>query len=620
MIDPLPRPPGSGDCLKKNLAVLSRFYPDLAGTLDGNEPGGAYHVEPSASGAPTLRVNGVYAHSRRDPAREASRAAGALLADRGGAFFILGFGLGYSAEAAAVLNPNAIPVIVERSPELFRLALQSREQKIFLGGKAIVLTGGSGIGGVLEMLRRSGVKTGKAVLKNKIICEASEEDKAFYDEIEKRILLWASKDDINRATLRRFGRRWTANLGANLTAVRDVPGISALQGILRGIPVFLAAAGPTLNAAKEHLDAIQERCVTVVTDTALRFFNGGCDFVVSVDPQFLNARHLYHAPRGVPCLLAESAVYPAIMRLFSRRLLCQSLFPLGRYVEDRCDPKSALGAGGSVATSAWDFARYLGPGEIWISGLDLGFPCLQTHFKGALFEELAHSASNRFAPAETTSFNALHDARPFFVPSAGGGRVLSDRRLSLYAAWFENAFAAASIPSYAILANGAGGTAINGLCPRPMEELLALPKRRDEINAILESAFAGIARRAEEEREKRSADYDNAVGGLKNGLREIIDLADAGLAVLGANSQNHPNRPDRKREKERDLLERLDHINKKIQNSAVKDSAGFLFPSPEELEGRLTKNAPLERHFEFQELFYRSLTEAVSFTLEKLTR
>ncbi|MDR2768017.1 MAG: DUF115 domain-containing protein [Treponema sp.] len=605
---------------ENNLALLRQFYPALAGALDDcreDETEFETKVEQSAGGAPTLLINGIYAHSRRDPAREASRAAAAILgASPVPAFFVLGFGLGYTAEAAAALKPDAIPVVVERSRALFRLALRTRDLSAFLsGGKAVLVIGGQsgGVTAALEILQRGGITGGSAVIKNKTLCEASA---SWYDDAEKRIRVWASRDDINRATLRRFGRRWTGNLGANIHAIRDVPGIRFFEGLLgeSGIPVFLAAAGPTLDAAGAHLAEIGERCVTVAADTSLRFFTergAPCDFVVSVDPQYWNARHLYHTASSGACLVAESAVYPPALRFFKKRLLCRSLFPLGRYVEDRCDPKGALGAGGSVATTAWDFARFLGPSVIWIAGLDLAFPALHTHFKGALFEELAHSASARFVPAETAALTALLAGGPFTAPAADGGAVLTDRRLALYAAWFENAFSASKIPSRAVKSAPAG-LAVAGLSALDIGELLALPRRRAEIAALLEKGFGRIDGEFFDAAavEKRTKNFDEAVGSLRSGLREIARLAEAGAELIRAASFQKSGSAER--------LRALDRINEKISSSPVKDAAGFLFPPADELEAQLGESDPLARHLEFSALFYNALREAAAFTLGKL--
>ena len=534
---------------EKNIAVLRARYPALAEQLEkNNRPaffGGAagvdhatgpdIRVESAASGNPTLVINGIHIHSNRDPVREASRQAAtesAENAENAGKAgnrvrVVLGFGLCYGAEAAA--KASSLPVIVaERRPELFRLALENRDLGEFLSsGKHILVVGGDpgGITGVLGILEQAGIKTAPFVIKNGALCSVSAEDREWYDDAERRIFSWISRDRINAATLRRFGKRWTKNLAANLGVIRDLPGGRGFAGCLDGtdIPVFLAAAGPSLDEIAPRAAAIRERCLLVAVDTSLRFLlrlGIDPDFTVAVDPQFWNSRHLDRLS-SASCLVAESAVYPPVLRPggFRRTFLCRSLFPLGRFIEDRTDPKGALGAGGSVATTAWDFARLLGPSAIWIAGLDLGFPGYKTHFRGALFEENVHAESTRFTPAETLSCLSLQGGFPFFAASASGGRVLTDRRLSIYCAWFENRISQErTLRNYSL---SSGGLAVRGLVPAALPQLLALPPRRDEITKLLEKTFARIEGEFAAEKAAREQRYGEAFGDLVRGL-EIV--------------------------------------------------------------------------------------------------
>ncbi|MDR2103460.1 MAG: DUF115 domain-containing protein, partial [Treponema sp.] len=493
-----------------NRPILQSRFPGLEEILTREEApekaGEALdiRVEPSAAGAPVLIAQGIHVHSPRDPVREGRRIAEGL--SGGGAMVFLGFGLGYAPEAAAARFPGRPLIIVERRPEILRKALESRDLGALLKHPqtAFVVGGGADalIGALRLFERRNGEDGGAShpegpeLIRNRALLQI---DEPWYAEAERHITSWASRDGVNQATLKRFGKRWVRNLAANREAVRDLPGIAHLENCLlrapgEPFPVFLAAAGPSLDRLEPFLGAVAERCVILAVDTSLRFLlKRGIDpdFAVAVDPQYWNARHLDRAPARRTALIAESAVYPPVLRHpFRRIFLCGSLFPLGRFIEDRLDPKGALGAGGSVAAAAWDFARILGASSIWIAGLDLAFPELKTHFKGALFEDRALAESLRLNPLETWSVRALRDGRPFHAPSADGGRVLTDQRLSLYAAWFENRFRQfPQIPNYRLSAEG---IALSGISPSSPQALLALPIRRREINRTLEEVFTRI--------------------------------------------------------------------------------------------------------------------------------
>jgi hypothetical protein len=614
-----------------NIRLLREQYPGLADQIlnAATDPPLEPLIETAASGDPTLIIGGRHVHSPRDPAREARRLAETL--SPVGPRIVLGFGLGYTAEAAAALAPDQPVIVVERRPEILRKALETRNFTTFLSRRRVIFVlGGSGeaIVSVLTMLDDPGAhKTEPALIRNPALISVDEE---WYTAVERRVRAWASKDDVNMATLRRFGKRWVRNLARNREAIRDLPGISRLAGCLgtdmfvngAPIPVLLAAAGPSLDEIAPHVRALAERCVIVAVDTSLRFFlDRGIDpdFAVVVDPQYWNARHLDRCPAPRTCLIAESAAYPPVLRHpFARAFLCASLFPLGRFIEDRLDPKGALGAGGSVATSAWDFARTLSPSALWIAGLDLAFPNLKTHFKGALFEGRALNESTRFLPAETRSIQALRDGRPFRAPSASGGEVLTDRRLSLYSAWFEAHFRRPGLPNYSL---SPAGLAIPGLEPTPLETLLALPPRRQEIQALLSGTFARVEAdfNRPEERRRRAESYEKAQKTLIQGLEEIKNLAEdaadtaqKALARAGSAGEN------KNIEK---ILKKLDIINETIIQSEVKEVAGFLFPPIGDLEAELStpQDDTLARHLELSALLYRSLAEAVQYNLNILS-
>jgi hypothetical protein len=259
-----------------------------------------------------------------------------------------------------------------------------------------------------------------------------------------------------------------------------------------------------------------------------------------------------------------------------------------------------------VASTAWDFARLLSPQAIWIAGLDLAFPGLKTHFRGALFEENVHSMSRRFFPAETHSHLALENGAPFPAASVSGGRVLTDKRLSLYAAWFEaRAGQERNIPSYNL---SSSGLAVQGLIPAKLETLLGLPERRRAINALLAAAFARIETEFNAEKAGRERRYAEALQALVSGLESIQEEAEkAGKIAGNALRDAHADREK--------ILARLEKMHKAIAANPVKDAAGFLFPQAAELDARLTETDNWRRHLEFSALLYTELAAAADFTL-----
>ena len=617
-----------------NSAILRRRYPGLLEELSREDEDALapedIRVETAASGAPSLRLKGLHVHSPRDPMREGRRLAAELNApaggggaggDRSGAVIVLGFGLGYVAEATAELAHGAL-IIVEKYRELLRRALELRDLRNLLEKENVVFVpggSGEGVSKALSLFEEAGTeRAAPVVIRNPALVSLNEE---WYAAVEGRIRTWSMRDDVNTATLRRFGKRWVRNLSRNISAIRDMPGIFPLAGLAANggdggpLPVFLAAAGPSLDSIGSLLPEIRRRCVLVAVDTSLRFLlrhGADPDFVLAVDPQFWNARHLDHCPAPRTRLIAESAVYPPVLRLpFKGVYLCGSLFPLGSFIEQRVDPKGPLGAGGSVATTSWDFARTLGTEDIWIAGLDLSFPGLKTHFRGALFEERALAETERRRPIETWVFRALRDGLPFHAPAASGGQVLTDRRLSLYAAWFENRFR--QFPRVRSLSLSTKGLAIAGLDRAAPEDLLALPPCREEIDRRIDAACSRIEQDFISAARRRSERYQNAVTALLAGLERINAAAEKG-AQTAERALRQP------RAEQAAVLAALDDITRTITRDETKEVAGFLFP-PDGLTAMSSGAAdPFRSYLSSAARFFRSLAESAEFSLREIKK
>ena len=604
--------------LEKNKDILLRQYQGLWEEINLKEDLSPddIKIDSAPSGDPTLSIKGTHIHSPRDPLREGQRLAGSFAGD--GPVVILGFGLGYTAQAAAA--PDRQIIIVEKYRSLFLKALELRDFSDFFSKNRImfIIGGlGEGITNALAIASEGcpDKKPTPSIIRNRALVSLDEQ---WYRTIEDRIRTWSMRDDVNMATHKRFGQRWVRNLSRNMSAIRDFPGVSRLAGIARTVPVFLAAAGPSLDKIKPMLRDIYDRCIVIAVDTSLHFFVKNAiqpDFVLVVDPQFWNSRHLDRCQENSPqmrtALVAESAVYPPVLNLpFKNIFLCGSFFPLGDFIEKQVDPKGRLGAGGSVATTAWDFARCLGTREIWAAGLDLAFPQLKTHFRGARFEERSNSESNRFDTIEKWVVRALRDGKPFRACSKNGTQVLTDHRLSLYAAWFENQFrqnAASQVQTFSLCNDG---LAIEGLQVKEFQDFLALPQRREEIDNRIQAAFSKIESEFNDPQKKseRAGRYEQAVAALKRGLDNIRAGAEEGKEIT-RHALRYPMNPSQQQR----VLKKLDEVTRRVTESEVKDVAGFLFPQAED---KIDEKDPFRAYMKSSLSLFSGIVDAVKNDLD----
>ncbi|MDR2588116.1 MAG: DUF115 domain-containing protein [Spirochaetales bacterium] len=512
----------------------------------------------SGSGSVTATRDGVYLHSKFSPEKEAARLIEALPKSQA-PLIIFGFGLAYHIEAFFAANPQGRAIVIEPEPAFLHAALLLRDYTNLFRQKNLKLLIGvepEHIAGRLPETEDEEFQ----VLRLRSVYSQNEE---YYRRVDQTLSRLASRRDININTLKRFGRLWVRNLARNIPRIAASPGVNRLTGILAGFPFLVLAAGPSLDAILPHLPSLAEKCVTVAVDTSYAAcLRAGVqpDFIVVVDPQYWNTRHLDRVEENSTILISESSTHPRIFRLLPHRTyLGGSLFPLGRYLEEAADSKGKLGAGGSVATSAWDFARLAGGAPIIMAGLDLGFPQKNTHCKGSFFEDRTYHIASRLAPSETQSCRYLYDAAPRLVPSMNGGQVLSDMRMLIYIWWFE--IQAKRWPAVQTLNLSPGGAKIEGHTLTDTGSLLALPPRRKEIDHILTTLEENAPAPVSAER------FKGALSRLFCELSRLEKLCTDGLRITASLRKNPAARSQ---------LAELDRIDKHIQNLENKDIAGFL--------------------------------------------
>ena len=622
--------------LAGNLAALGSRFPGLVELIlerrsSGKAAAHGLSIHATASGEMSARLGGgPWLHSPRDPRDEARRLAAGGLENGSDAALLLGFGLGYLVEAC--LDQGIERVLVgEADPDLLAAAFECRDLSRALADPRLGFIVGGEAEAVLSALEVSGASRA-SVLGLKAAELAYPE---WYGIAREAASRWNAKGQANENTLRRFGRLWVRNLARNIDQVSRAPGVREIEGRFAGLPALVLAAGPSLDEVLPLAGEIAQRALVICVDTALRsLLERGVepDFLVVVDPQYWNWRHVADLRSPLSILVSESAAWPAVFRFACRGVyLGGSLFPLGRRIESFFSAKGDLGAGGSVATSAWDLARLLGCEPIWMAGLDLGFPRGATHARASLFEQLALARGTLLGPAESEQAAAVCGPWTGDAPAAGGGLVRTDARMRLYAWWFEARLARPGAPRTLSLAPQ--GLAIPGMALGSPEELLALPVLRPAIDRALaeiaaaaggESAAAGRAPGAPgSARRPGSARGEAGERGDEGLSRLLIELAEisgeAGAAVAAASEARAALAEGEAGAGRLKLaLGRLDAADRSISDCPAKDVAAFLMPPLGELLSRRART--LEESIEQSETVYRSVAESARYHIEALAR
>lgn len=427
--------------LEANLRALEVQHPDLGRalrSLPARADRGQWTT--ARSGLPTVR-RGTALASAFDPVAEAERA---VPLDTDSDFFLLaGLGAGYHAEAVARRYPEVPLVIAEADPAWFREVLAHRDLSALWSSAFVVPLVGPGPDAVGAFLEAQACRRVRTVAWRPV----AEQEPGWVDALAAQVTGAQARARVNLATYQRFGALWQRNWNRNQARAHDVRPLAALEGLWRGVPAVVAAAGPSLGDALRWVASHRDRVVLIAVDTAwpaLAAQGLAPDVLVVLDGQYANARHVDRAPPETTLVVTEwTGPARAFQLAPGRTYVAETSLPfLRRREKARWGELGRLASGGSVATAAYSLALHLGCSEVAFAGLDLGYPRGLTHAAGSQFEEALHRASNRLRPAETTGLGLRSLEGASWVPALDGGVVLSDARMDLFRSWLSRAVAA----------------------------------------------------------------------------------------------------------------------------------------------------------------------------------
>lgn len=544
------------------------FMKNYLGTWDKIE------VTEARNGSLTALYRGKALHSLYNPEKESEKSIRALFKSCNNPDTVVfpGLGCGYGPFACSEFYPGTNIVVVEPEPGFLYLIMLFMDCRKFFAVKNLSIVLGQEISVVPEIL--NALKSNNVVLYDQPAVRETAPD--FFEDLSALVKRTASKNKINSNTLKKFGNLWKRNMFRNLPFLSSLPPIDVWKDFAGGkYPVLLAGAGPSLDDVLDYIPLLAKSHIIVCVDTALRaLLAKGVepDFLVTVDPQYWNSRHIRGLKSCGTNVITESGVYPSVFQFQGKDFfLFSSLFPFGQYLEERTEKRHALGAGGSVATTAWDFSRYLNPSSIHIAGLDLSYPGGKTHFKGSLFESMELSSAYRLENSETASSSVYFSGGRIFGEDYSGRKLATDSRMKLYSWWFESRLAGGnSVDSFVI---GKTGLKIPGMKTKELFEIMNFPEIRKETD-ILFSRKSGEIRQWRQRVPQIREQYRKALNSMQKDLESLVFTGERGLALIG----------QYKKSGDKEFLDKIGEEIRLIGKNPAKEIVSMTFV-PEEVQG-----------------------------------
>lgn len=304
---------------------------------------------------------------------------------------IIGAGTGHVLDVIDARAPATRVLVLEPEPGFLGPLLARRDRRAAIEqGRLLVLAGPDYDGASLAWKVIDG-EDDPLILIHPVICrERRDSARRAAQVIGRAKNDWTS----NREARRVLGAKYARNTLANLPAFDRTGDVSALSGLARGTPAFIAGAGPSLNANLEALarvPGLRDRALVIATDTALRpCLAAGItpDFAVAVDASEANARHLIDLPANDTWLVAEPSIDPRALAAFDGRaslwrVATHDPWPLLRALGVE---RGTLAVWGSVLTAAADLALRLGCDPLIFVGADLAYTHGQPYCRGTVYD------------------------------------------------------------------------------------------------------------------------------------------------------------------------------------------------------------------------------------------
>ena len=262
-------------------------------------------------------------------------------------------------------------------------------------------------------------------------------------EVKDQIIVGIRRYEVGNSTLLRFGKIWTKNFFRNMHRYFKSQKLIPYLGWASQKPAIIVAAGPSLEAALPFLQKQHNQALLIACDTALPMLlqaQINPDFVVTVDPQEKNSLYLRYSANKDHILIADPAIHDSTFEGYKDQniILMDSVFPLYTPFEGFWGHCGLLASGGSVSTSAFDFARKTGADPIIMVGQDLSFTKKKTYSSGNVLSEFSRTTHHRLNSFHALQAKATHtDHSQYIKGRLPNSTVYVDSRFMLYRDWFS---------------------------------------------------------------------------------------------------------------------------------------------------------------------------------------
>ncbi|MCL2647048.1 MAG: DUF115 domain-containing protein [Phycisphaerales bacterium] len=491
----------------RNVGALWHYDPRLAMALEAVHPEDLPGVETARDGNFTVRMKGVYLHSRYRPVHEAQSWAAGVKCDEKYAVVLSGFGLGYHVRALFErLSAEALLVVAEPSLTLLKVAMEQVDlSDVIASGRLMIFTS-LDRGVLVERLEpRSVMLTAGTGMLFASLPTSQQTAAEFHAAFCKQMTEFVAFTRTSFVTLMLNNVTTCRNIANNLGRYATTPPVDLLEGAYAGLPAVLVAAGPSLQKNMHLLHELKgdgtslaceppaepgadgraarkpRRAVIIAVQTMLKpLLAAGIepDFVTSLDYNTVSTRFFENLEEsgstGRVHLVAEAKANWNVLDVFTGSMsLIHNEFA-SQLLQGALPRRAALKAGATVAHLSFYLAEFLGCNPIILVGQDLGFVDGLYYKPGTAIHETWGPELGRFNTLETKEWERIARSRTVLrkIPDIQGHPMYTEEQFFVYLQQFERDFAAARAAGRNIIDATEGGACKEHVTVMPLREAI----------------------------------------------------------------------------------------------------------------------------------------------------
>lgn len=514
---------------EKNLAAIKAKEPELARRLESTQDdpriravgnGSGYdEIEFAWEGGKTVRFG------KQGTADNVRKLSEKKLFNFSEVIMLLGAGVGETlAETLKSADSTGFVLLIESNISYFKKMIELFDISESLSDPRVSISvGEEPLDAVMLRLEREfGIFTRPNfhVIKNSlsVSCDAD-----YYRRIDDVLASLKAIAESNLKSIGSLSDKWQSNIFLNLPHILKSQGIKPLFGSMKGIPAVIVAAGPSLDKNCRWLKKAENSVVIICVDTALRSlkrYGVTPHFVVSLDAKPENYTHMEGVDTSGYTLIANPVTYPLILSEHSGDILVTSYSdPLVKWLERFTGSLGENVTGGSVATSAFDFAHRLGCSPIILTGQDLAYSGNRTHSSGGAIQEMMYSPPGLPVPQERMHSQNIVSSELREAEGNMGHTVSTSKEMHTWKNWFEIRIEKLSIDC---INATEGGLAIKGarrLCLQ--EAVMNIEGKEVDIGGIVKRSISTRVPTA-------SVDVEAGIDRLLRVVRQVKNRASLG--------------------------------------------------------------------------------------------